>query len=320
MKEAFVQEIIACLPKDRSLFYYFKDRYALMLLSHFVGDGKTIREIRESRMARLLHKPLMKPIIQEAGHGWLNRSMLESFWPQKYECYRLTLGQWGVRSQCRRLYDQTSRCGVNLVLRLNFSGKHNRQYEHLIVPSDYHPFKCYSHPIERTRDHTLAWARIDMDFDQNEALIEEIQTDWIRFAVRAKAVVEMVENGGISRHQAVPNYVRCLRCEPKALIRYVSEILKPHIAVWDEAMLAASIWFLKEEIGIGNIFYHTYDSGARFKRISGQKPPKSLYTVLPRKFCFKETNAAPQFLAHKKNKYIRKLLQHKQTRFFILEI
>lgn len=44
---------------------------------------------------------------------------------------------------------------------------------------------------ERFRD-TLAWSRIDFDFDTGEALIEEIQSDWVR---RVKHCVQSLKHG-----------------------------------------------------------------------------------------------------------------------------
>ena len=37
-----VQEIIACLPKCKTPFWYFKDRYALLLLGLAVRDGNCL--------------------------------------------------------------------------------------------------------------------------------------------------------------------------------------------------------------------------------------------------------------------------------------
>ena len=48
MHQTQIKEIIGCLPKGRTLFSYFKDRYALMLLTHFIGSGKPMREIKQS--------------------------------------------------------------------------------------------------------------------------------------------------------------------------------------------------------------------------------------------------------------------------------
>ena len=38
MTDKELEEIKTCLAEDRRLCHYFKDRYALMLLSYFVGD------------------------------------------------------------------------------------------------------------------------------------------------------------------------------------------------------------------------------------------------------------------------------------------
>jgi hypothetical protein len=54
-------------------------------------------------------------------------------------------------------------------------------------------------------------------------------------------------------------------CDRKSLDRYVKDILQPHISVWDEAILCATIWFLDTELGIRRIFYHTFDSGNRLE-------------------------------------------------------
>jgi hypothetical protein len=49
LQEKLVQEIIGCLSKSRALFYYYKDRYALMLLSYLVEAGRLVPEIKASR-------------------------------------------------------------------------------------------------------------------------------------------------------------------------------------------------------------------------------------------------------------------------------
>ncbi len=319
MKEKTVQEIIACLPGGKTPFYYFKDRYSLMMLSYYVGEGKYIHEIKKSRFGRLLNKPVLKNAVKNIGNGRLTKGLLDSVWPPIPECYLLTLGKWGTHIKWGRFYNQTSRTGTNLVLQLNFSDKHNRPYYKLIAPEKEHPFKCKEHPIAENGYHTLAWARIDMDLDNDEALIEEIQNDWIRMAVQGKATVERLEDDMYGRLRHVQWYIERLGCDPEALKKYVDDILRPHMVVWDEAMLAASIWFLKEEIGIKKIFYHTFDTGCKVKGISGRKPPKSLYTTLPKKFCFKETKESPSFLLQKNNRRIKALLKSEDSRFYFLD-
>ena len=144
------------------------------------------------------------------------------------------------------------------------------------------------HPVSQGKDRTLAWSRIDIDLARDEALIEEIQTDWIREALKARRRAEKY-CGSILLYgdRVISDKVK----------KYVDVVLAPHIKVWDEAMLAATIWFLREEIGISRIYYHTHESGAALKRINYCKPPRSLYTKLPKRFCFKETDERPAMFA-----------------------
>ena len=79
-------------------------------------------------------------------------------------------------------------------------------------------------------------------------------------------------------------------------------------------MLAATLWFLYVELGIQRIYYHAYESGCVLKHINSTKPPRSLYTELPRKFCFEKTTQAPEFLLQDKRFYKRlKKLTHKSA-------
>jgi len=320
MKIDDVKDIMDCLPRGRTKFYYFKDRYALMLLAYIVGEGKAIGDLKAGRFNRLIQKPVVKRIIKATGNGRLTPGALGSVWPGIYHCYKLTLGVWGGKDRDARFYRQTSRPGWNLVLHLNFSGRHNHAYNRMLKPSDPQLFNCCGHPIAEDDQHTLAWARIDLDLDTDEALIEEVQTDWIRLAMWSKWYLAALERGSATRQRYVPQYVKGLGCDYKALSRYLEDILKPHMRVWDEAMLASAIWFLKEEIGIGKIFYHTFKFGCQMKRISGSKPPQSLYTKLPDRFCFKKTSQAPGFLMRKNNRKIINLLKKNDPLFYLLEV
>lgn len=299
MQSLEADNIIKCLPQGKTLFYYFKDRYALMLLGYFVGPGKRKQEIQNSEFSRLLNKPIIKEAISNIKGKALSRDILEAQWPLQSECYRLTLDTWGSGYQ---YYDQMSRQGKNLVLQLNFSTKHNRSYQKLIKPDDVHPFEYEDHPIADRGNHTLAWSRLDLDLNTGEALIEEIQNDWIRYALRSKAAAE-------KRKSTI--YFRGSIMSVDQIKKYVDQVLVPHIKIWDEAMLAATIWFLREELGVKKIFYHTHESGAELKKIEGTLPPKSLYTALPKKFCFRETNEQPSFLRPRsKNRKQSKLVSN----------
>ncbi len=320
MKLNEIKEIMACLPADRTKFYYFKDRYALMLLRYVVGEGKAVRDLKESRFNRLMAKPMVNRVIRTAGDGRLTADTLESVWPGAYHCYRLTLGIWGDCGGDARFYNQTSRPGRNLVLQLNFSGRHNRAYSRMLKPSEPHPFHACGHPIAGKGEHTLAWARIDMEMDTDEALIEEVQTDWIRRALWSREYLTAYEKSSSPKPRYAPGYVKNLGCDSRALSKYIDGTLKPHMRLWDEAMLAAAIWFLKEEIGIGRIYYHTYKFGCRVKRITYSRPPRSLYTRLPDRFCFEKTDQAPVFLFRKNNRKIIDLIKNRDPQFYVLDI
>jgi len=61
MERKDVDEIIACLPQDRSLFRYFKDYYVLQLLGWAAGDGIALERLKRSAFGPLLHKPAARP-------------------------------------------------------------------------------------------------------------------------------------------------------------------------------------------------------------------------------------------------------------------
>lgn len=319
MKQKHVQEIIDCLGGSREKFYYHKDRYALMLLSYVVGSGMSIREIKQSKFKKLLDKPYVQKILQQKVYSVLTRERINAFWPKQCTCYLLTLDKWGTGGDWSRFGAQTSRSGWNLVLQLNFSAQHNRLYQRLVKPGQYHPFENACHPIAKNGGrHTLAWARIDLDLERDEALIEEIQTDWIRLALKSVKAAIAIESGVIRRPNYLPRYLNGLGCDAQALSRYVEEELKKHVEVWEEAMLASSIYLLREEIGIGKIYYHSFESGYTLKRISGKKPPRSLYTRLPARFCFEKTPEAPSFLTEKQNRKIVRTIKNGNFQFYKL--
>lgn len=205
------------------------------------------------------------------------------------------------------------------MLQLNFSARHDQAYSRLLKPRVRHPFHCDWHPVARGGPATLAWARMDMDLDADEALVEEIQTDWIREAIWTQKVMAACEKDPRPGGRYTPYCVRCLDCTSRDLARYLQVTLKPHMRVWDEAMLAATIWFLREEIGIRRIFYHTFEGGCQLKRITGMAPPRSVYTKPPRRFRFERTHQSPGFLIRSGSRKVKKLIRHRDASFYLLE-
>lgn len=301
MKKQELEEIIACLSRDRTLYYYCKDRYVASLLRYFFSTGVSVGEIKRSQAAQLLRKPAVQQYLSRWGSGFLSTEGMDAFWPHEAEAFILTVGKWGDGSWG---WDQTSRPGYNLVLHLNLSEKHNRAFRRLLRPKQDGLFNGCGHPtLQRgERDYfreTLAWARIDLDFSSNEALIEEIQTDWVRGAHR---LLDCAERGHFPRFLA-----NRINCKHEDVILYVQEVLDKYANVWDEAMLSATIHFIREELGISNVYYHTFETGRVLKRIRWTQPPRSLYTKLPRRFCFEQVDDVPTFL--KKERVVRRSLK-----------
>ena len=280
-----VKEIIACLAGDRSKFYYFRDRYALMLLKDYIGDKPMkISNLKQSPFASLLNKSPVKKALALAGDGIITADLLEMIWDEKPLSFVTTLSRWGEGKKDWR-WNQMSRSGYHLVLQLNMATDHTQQLQRLIRPHDPHTFNSYSHPSLNHGDRgTLAWVRLDIDFDTDEVLIEEIQCDWIR------EVNSALKHG----YQFYGEYSK------DELKTYANEIIVPYAKVWQEAMLAAAIDFIRHELGISQIYYHSFENGVRLKNIEYSKPPRSLYTKLPKQFGFQKSWYAPEFLMRQK--------------------
>ena len=291
------KEVIACLPEGKTPFSYYKDRYAAFILSQVIGTECAISDLKNSAFSGLLNKPAIKEIVSKSGNGKLQLNQLETVWG-KAEPFLLTLDTWGHGDRC---WDQVSRNGYNLVLQLNFSNKHDAVFRKQLKPDNHHSFKYWDHPVmsKGKRDlfrETLAWARIDFDFNTNEALIEELQTDWLRIARR---LLKQINLGRTEFSFTGFN------ASTEILKNYLENVLLTYGKIWDEAILMAAIQFIYLELGIDKIYLHTPDTGAAVKKIKYRQPPKSLYSSLPKKFCFSQTDKAPEFLCQ--NRAFRKL-------------
>jgi len=294
-----LNEIIDCLAGERTKFYYFRDRYALMLLKDYilekVGDKSiSVAELKRSPFANLLNKAPVKKALSEAGSGNISAADIEMIWDENPLAFTLTLDQWGSGKKEWK-WNQMSRSGYHLVLQLNMATDHTEQLQKLIRPDYVNTFNYYGHPSLKTGDRgTLAWVRMDLDFATNEVLIEEIQCDWIRR-------VRSAQRYGYSFYGDYSD---------SELDTYASEVLEPYAKLWQEAMLAATIDFVRNELGIKQVYYHSFENGARLKNIEGNKPPRSLYTKLPKQFGFKPSWYAPEFLMrNKKIKYFQERVQ-----------
>ncbi|MEM7426770.1 MAG: hypothetical protein AAF441_11800 [Pseudomonadota bacterium] len=322
MKSEDVSEIIECLPKGRTLFSYHKDRYAVQLLEYAVAEEKPIAQIRSGRFGKLLDRPLVKNLIATCGSGVITRNDLDLAWSSDTRAYLLTLGRWGPEKNedWEQYWYQTSRPGQNLVLQLNFSNAHNDAFQRILQSESTTLFNSTAHPVRLMDGPTLAWARLDVDLDRGEALIEELQSDWIwnSRAARQRALRLLKETPG-KRHD-VRIVLGHTSMEAAAVCRYYDHIVAPHAAQWDQAMLSATIWFLVEELGLRRIYLHDHMSGCKLKGIGRERPPRSLYTKLPNRFCFEKTADAPDLLRDQPSRRFKKAAKNNNLRFWRLYV
>ncbi len=312
MKKEILDEVIACLPEERTLFHYFKGQYAYQLLSYASRKQSTVKAMKQSVYQRLLNQQDIKLLLAELGSGELSPEFFQPIWKENSQPFVLTIDRWGNNN---RWDYQTTRKGCNLVLQLNFSEMHNRTYQRLVKPKDDYIFNYSGHPVmdRSKRDlyrETLAWSRIDLDMESGEALIEEIQSDWVR---RVKSCLKGIKAG------STPWFLDWCQCNTNDFIVYAEKVLAPFYPLWSEAMLSSSIHFIFRELGIDRIYYHSHETGQKIKQVTEGAPPRSLYSDLPRKFCFQITDKDPEFMK-KERSFIRKKRSLKRVTWYKLEI
>lgn len=306
MKREELDEVLDCFGSERTLFYYFKDRYCLSLLEWYMTKIKkqslSIGLLNKGELQNFIRKPVMKEIVKNCGDGFLTKEKMQAFWPSEFLTFTLSLDRWGEGD---RGWDQTSRNQQNLVLQVNFDNKHTTQYQRLLKPDDcYGPFEYWGHPVRQDARKTMSWIRMDFDLSTNEALIEEVQNDWLR---QASSGLFRIKRGLSQRGTLKPgDIVYGVHCEYKDFEHYVDKVLKPYQKLWAEASMLAAIQFIRNELGINTIYYHSFSTGNKLKKIYGL-PPKSMYTQLPKQFGFSLTKESPEFLL--KDKHAKRYLK-----------
>lgn len=310
METQVLQEVTQCLHGERTLLHYFEDKYALDILERVCNkhENLNIASLKQSRWAPLLARPLIRKILAKSGSGELNLNYLPAE-ELVFEPFVLTIDSWA--NEKTYSWSQVSRPGANLVLQLNLPSSWTAKLNSLFGSST-NEFFGYSHPLSEAREHTLAWARLDFDFTSNEVLIEEIQSDLIGFASYMKKRAELCLKRG---KDEVCTYSR--KYNAKFLLAVCNDLLDRYGRIWQEVMLSSAIAFAFDELGFREIFYHSFESGIKLKNIDFSKPPKSIYSQLPKKFCFTQTKQAPEFLA-KEKKIQRKMKKIKDMQFFHL--
>ncbi|MBK1825439.1 hypothetical protein [Haloferula rosea] len=300
MKLHEVEEVRACLSKGRTLFSYGKDWYAVELLKLCVRGETSVADLKQSAFGRLFDKQRVRQWFGSLGKTKVSREDLELLWPEEWESYRLKLDAFDGWTQTSRKGDQA----WNLVLQLNLNEADARLMDAQFEDRSDDPFEWACHPVHEGRHRTLAWARIDLDWESGEALIEEVQNDRLRevklLLDRARSLeLEEVDRWGVT-------------VKTSFLEHYWEKRLRLSRAVWDEAMVCATIRFIVGELGLRRVFFHTPESGRTYKDYGYSEPPRSVYTDLPKKFCFKRVAEMPEFLR-------RRFKKRPQVDFQLLE-
>ena len=287
------RDLVACLPKGRTLFYYGRDQFASKLLSYLIASGQDLSALKRGRYKPLFDKPVLREFFAGKGGLVADQNELAHLCVPNITPWRLTVDRWGDMDVDWK-WNQTSRKGYNLVLQLNFSNQHNAAFNRDVGACVNDLFHYRSHPVSKT-SRTMAWARLDVDIETGEVMIEEIQTDYIRIFNRF-ANAPKIGSYHMKRLCDKHRKAYAKQGSLQSTLKTYRDKYLTDTKFWDEIMLAATIDFCVRELACKSLFMHQFESGACLKHIDGRKPPRSLYTKLPRKFCFEATEQSPSFL------------------------
>ncbi len=309
MEKLLLDEIHECFDQKKWVLPFSKDCYATFLLDFWLKKNgpSHIRDIKKTQFSKLLERPEIKAIA--ASKAIIDSQTIADIWPTKVEPLVLTLGRWGGEKAYPGY--QVSRKGYNLVLQVNLNEQWNRVLTKLFDSKPNEHMDC-GHPINLSRGATLGWARLDIDFDNGELLIEEVQSDLVR---RLSALKQYALLAQKDQCETFRFYYQ--QWQTKHVLTVLKQIDSMLINHWQEAILWSALWFSTNELGMDTIYYHTFETGALLKNIKRRQLPRSLYTDLPRKFCFSQTNEVPQLLQQTKSA-MRRIKAQKNAAFFKL--
>lgn len=304
-------------------FPYYADRESAWLAANLMRGDSTVAALKQGPLAKLLTRPSLRPLVAQGGGAVAHRDVialahadrsmgwhglhpathiaLDNLYTDTWLDFRLSLTDWGTGPDWR--WKQLSRKGGNLVLQLGFPSDHAALMGQHLPRDSRKNFECEWHPIRQDGCPTLAWARVDVDLSTGTALIEEIQSDWLRLVRWSIAILA--------------------RTAPRARVlkqktAYEARLRARYDKLWPKAMLLATVMLLRQELGCREIYMHTPRTGTVLKSIYGTQPPRSLYTTLPRSFCFDLTRDVPAFLS--RNRALRKLARKGEPLFWRLSI
>lgn len=260
-----------------------------------------VRTLRRSRWAPLLDRPEVRPALALAGGGELSASMLRAAWPARRTPYRLTGDVWNPSGPWIPELDQTSRRGANVVVQLNLPRGESLWHRRCAGTPRRHPFESWWHPVHQGPLLTLAWVRVDVEEATHEALVEEVQSDFVR---EFRTLVNNRPEGSSA-----------------PIARAAAACVARHGKLWAEAVLAAAAQLCTRRLGIRRVFLHTPGSHRRLKRMGGcWQPPRSLYTDLPPRCGFRRTSERPALLQQDPDRGLQRRLRLADVGFWLLAL
>lgn len=306
-----IEMIRRILPQEMQ-FPYYPDRESAWVLAQHLQGETPVAALRAQPHGKLLDRSLVKPLVAACG-GRLNprdvlplahadrairwpdlspaaRRALDPVFANAWLDFTLSFDAWGIGRAWQ--HQQVSRKGGNLVIQLGFPSEHARVFGAQFDRNKRRKLEYTGHPVRLDGPPTLAWARVDLDLDTGTALIEELQTDWLRAVGWEK--LRMAREGAQDR-------------ELKVMIAYEQALIARYARIWPKVMLLATLYLLREEFAVRQVWMHQPEAGQALKSILGRAPPRSLYTSLPRAFCMVSTDDWPPFLRLKHHRALAKV-------------
>ncbi|MEM8663507.1 MAG: hypothetical protein AAGF49_05215 [Pseudomonadota bacterium] len=305
-------------------FPYFADRESPWLLMHRMRKEERVSELKASPLARFLDRPMVKPVVAACG-GVLKREdvyaaahadvsssdpslsragtagVLAAF-DLPWHDFLLSFETWAPSDELSTS-GQMSRAGANLVIQLGFPSDHSALMGKYLQGETRKMFEYCRHPVRQSGRPTLAWARVDIE--GKEALIEEVQTDWLRFAKERARELERLQPR--SRHA-------------RAMRTYETDLRKRYDKLWPKAILLCTLGLLRDVLRVETVFMHQHQPGLELKHVTCGEPPRSLYTKLPRHFGFEPTQEAPHFLRKARRRKLATLSKGSEPLFWRLSV
>lgn len=329
MKTEHLKILSEALP-DVLPYPFYRGREAAWLLHQQMTGPAKVSSLRRGRLGPLLARTPVNDVVAACGDGvltpdrllpiadpWLtfdpdtdlamdrpSEAAFAALCAADVIPYVVTFDQWAMdREEINWRQLQISRRGGNLVVQVNFPEQFERQFAQWFGWDARRGLEYYLHPVRRDGPITMAWARLDMDPNGEDVLIEELQTDFLR---RLKSWRNhLAADAGRKRKTAAK--------------RFIDHVLERHAATWAEATLLAAIAVARTELGARRIWLHQPHSGARLKNVQHGVPPRSLYSDLPRRFGFAPTDRAPGFLYPSRSQVVSRLRRSGRPVFWFLE-